>query len=155
MKYDAPIICRALSASAGKAETMSVTVLLIDDSKFMRRANELAVTKSGYGVLTAADGEEGLRVAHDKVPDVIVLDMMLPKISGPQLLHALKQDPRTAGIPVIVLSSLPQSNEAKLKSEGAAAYFEKAKLGIESGSNGLVRAIQDVLKKDKLVGEVH
>src|ERR1700690_2980458 len=106
MKYDAPIICRALSASAGKAETMSVTVLLIDDSKFMRRANELAVTKSGYGVLTAADGEEGLRVAHDKVPDVIVLDMMLPKVSGPQLLQALKQDPRTAGIPVIVLSSL-------------------------------------------------
>lgn len=134
---------------------MSKTVLLIDDSKFMRRANELAVSKSGYGVLIAADGEEGLRVAHDNVPDVIVLDMMLPKISGPQLLQALKQDPRTAGIPVIVLSSLPQSNEAKLKSEGAAAYFEKARLGIESGSNGLVRAIEDVLKQANLSGNVH
>ena len=134
---------------------MSKTVLLIDDSKFMRRANELAVSKSGYGVLIAADGEEGLRVAHDKVPDVIVLDMMLPKISGPQLLQALKQDPRTAGIPVIVLSSLPQSNEAKLKSEGAAAYFEKARLGVETGSNGLVRAIEDVLKQVNLSGNVH
>jgi two-component system cell cycle response regulator DivK len=155
MKFDAPIICCALSVSAGKAEAMSITVLLIDDSKFMRRANELAISKSGYGVLTAADGDEGLRVAHDKIPDVIVLDMMLPKLSGPQLLHALKQDPRTAGIPVIVLSSLPQSNEAKLKSEGAAVYFEKAKLGIEAGSNGLIRAIEDVLKKNKLLGEVH
>jgi len=124
---------------------MNGTVLLIDDSKFLRRANELAVAKSGYGVLVAADGEEGLRIAKEKIPDVIVLDLMLPKLSGPQLLHALKQDPRTAGIPVIVLSSLPQSNEAKLKSEGAAAYFEKAHLGIENGSNGLVRAIAGVL----------
>ncbi len=155
MKCDAPIILRALGASAGWAVNMSKTVLLIDDSKFMRRANELAVSKSGYGVLIAADGEEGLRVAHDKIPDVIVLDMMLPKISGLQLLQALKQDPRTAGIPVIVLSSLPQSNEAKLKSEGAAAYFEKARLGIESGSNGLVRAIEDVLRQANLSGNVH
>ena len=92
----------------------------------------------------AADGEEGLRIAREKTADVIVLDMMLPKLSGPQLLHALK-DPRTARIPVIVLSSLPQSNEAKLKSEGAAAYFEKSQLGVEDGSGGLVRAIASVL----------
>lgn len=78
----------------------SATILLIDDSKFLRRANELAFTKAGYGVLVAADGEEGLRIARDKIPDVIVLDMMLPKISGPQLLQALKGDSRTAGIPI-------------------------------------------------------
>ena len=68
---------------------MNKTVLLIDDSKFLRRSNELAVSKAGYSVLGAADGEEGLQVARDKLPDVIVLDMMLPKLSGPQLLHAL------------------------------------------------------------------
>jgi len=124
----------------------SATILLIDDSKFLRRANELAFTKAGYGVLVAADGEEGLRIARDKIPDVIVLDMMLPKISGPQLLQALKGDSRTAGIPIIVLSSLPQSNEAKLKSEGAAAYFEKSKLGIDSGSMGLIQAIEIALR---------
>lgn len=124
---------------------MNGTVLLIDDSKFLRRANELAVAKSGYSVLVAADGEGGLRVAREKIPDVIVLDLMLPKLSGPQLLHELKQDPRTAKIPVIVLSSLPQSNAAKIKSEGAAAYFEKSQLGIENGSMGLLRAIADVL----------
>ena len=124
---------------------MTGTILLIDDSKFLRRANELAVAKSGYSVLVAADGEEGLRIAQEKVPDLIVLDMMLPKLSGPQLLHALKHDPRTAAIPVIVLSSLPQSNEAKLRSEGAAAYFEKSQLGLENGSTKLVRAIDGVL----------
>jgi CheY-like chemotaxis protein len=71
--------------------------------------------------------------------------MMLPKLSGPELLHALKCDTRTAQIPIIVLSSLPQSNEAKLKGEGAAAYLEKSKLGIDTGSSSLVQAIASVL----------
>ena len=132
-----------------EANTMSATVLLIDDSKFLRRANELAFSRAGYVVLVAADGEEGLRLAFEKVPDVIVLDMMLPKLSGPQLLERLQHDTRTALIPIIVLSSLPQSNEAKLKSQGAVAYFEKSKLGVEDGSAGLIRAVESALSKSK------
>jgi CheY-like chemotaxis protein len=124
---------------------MNKTVLLIDDSKFLRRSNELVVSKAGYLVLGAADGEEGLQVARDKLPDVIVLDMMLPKLSGPQLLHALKQDPRTSSIPVVVLSSLPQSNEAKLKKDGAAFYLEKSAGGAEAGTSALIQAIEAVL----------
>jgi DNA-binding response OmpR family regulator len=126
---------------------MSATVLLIDDSKFLRRANELAFSRAGYNVLVAADGEEGLRIALDKVPDVIVLDMMLPKLSGPQLLELLRKDARTVQIPVVVLSSLPQSNEAKLMSQGAAAYFEKSKLGVEAGSASLIRAVDSALSR--------
>jgi CheY-like chemotaxis protein len=124
---------------------MNKTVLLIDDSKFLRRSNELAVSKAGYSVLGAADGEEGLQVARDKLPDVIVLDMMLPKLSGPQLLHALKQDPRTSPIPVVVLSSLPQSNEAKLKKDGAAFYLEKSAGGAETAAAALIQAIEAAL----------
>src|SRR5262249_15972231 len=104
-----------------------------------------AFARAGYSVLVAADGEEGLRVALNKTPDVIVLDMMLPKISGPELLQKLKQDDRTAQIPVVVLSSLPQSNEAKLKEHGAVAYFEKARLGLEKGSAMLIEAIEGAL----------
>lgn len=122
------------------------SILLVDDSKFIRRANELALIKAGYAVCSAGDGEEGLRVAREKLPDLIVLDMMLPKLSGPQLLDALKSDATTKNIPVIVLSSLPQKNAEKLKQSGAAAYFEKATLGIESGSTYLIRAIEDVLR---------
>lgn len=95
---------------------------------------------------SAGDGEEGLRVAREKLPDLIVLDMMLPKLSGPQLLDALKKAITTKTIPVIVLSSLPQKSAEKLKQNGAAAYFEKATLGIESGSTYLIRAIEDVLR---------
>ena len=124
---------------------MKATVLLIDDSKFLRKANELALARFGYGVLTASDGEEGLALAREKIPDLIVLDLMLPKLSGAQLLEALKQDPRTAHIPVVVLSSLPISNAAKLQTAGAAAYFEKAKLGVENGSAALLQAIDQLL----------
>ena len=124
-------------------------ILLVDDSKFLRRANEMALTKAGYGVLSAADGEEGLRVARENVPDLVVLDMMLPKMPGPQLLEALKKDPKTAHIPVVVLSSLPQKNEEKLKNDGATAYFEKSALGVDNSSSALVRAIDDVLRSSK------
>jgi DNA-binding response OmpR family regulator len=126
---------------------MNETVLLIDDSKFLRRINELAVSRSGYLVLVAADGDEGLRLARERVPDVIVLDMMLPKLSGEQLIQTLKAEPNTAQIPIIVLSSLPQSNETKLKDAGAALYLEKSKLAIESGSTILLQAIGSVLRQ--------
>ena len=128
---------------------MNQTVLLIDDSKFLRRANELAVSKAGYTVLVAADGSQGLEVARANVPDVIVLDMMLPKLSGQELLRVLKQDSATSSIPVIVLSSLPQANEHKLKAEGAALYLEKSKLGIEGGSASLIEGIATVLQASR------
>jgi two-component system, OmpR family, alkaline phosphatase synthesis response regulator PhoP len=120
-------------------------VLIIDDSRFLRRANELALSKAGYTVIVAADGNEGLALARTNAPDVIVLDMMLPKLSGQELLRSLKQDSATSSIPVIVLSSLPQCNEQKLKADGASIYFEKSKLGIDGGSAVLVEAIESVL----------
>jgi DNA-binding response OmpR family regulator len=130
-----------------RRNAMNETVLLIDDSKFLRRANELVISRSGYRVLVAADGDEGLRLAREKVPDVIVLDMLLPKLSGEQLIVALKADPNMMQIPIIVLSSLPQSNEVKLKNAGAAAYLEKSKLGIAAGSKSLVQAIESALQQ--------
>ena len=128
---------------------MKATVLLIDDSKFLRKANELALVRFGYAVMTASDGDEGLAIASEKVPDLIVLDLMLPKLSGAQLLQALKENPGTAHIPVVVLSSLPISNAAKLQTAGAAAYFEKAKLGIENGSTALIQAIDKLLTSSR------
>lgn len=125
------------------------TVLLIDDSKFLRRANERSLSKAGHQILTASDGEEGLRVASEKIPDVIVLDMMLPKLGGLQVLQCLKDDARTAAIPVIVLSSLPQTNEEKLTQQGAAAYLEKSKLELEHSANALTEAVRKVLNKPR------
>ncbi|MGA2359056.1 MAG: response regulator [Terriglobales bacterium] len=122
-------------------------VLLVEDSKFLRMANERALSKAGFQVSTAADGEEALQVANDKLPDIILLDMMLPKISGPDVLKALKGNPATTDIPVIVLTSLSQKNEEKLLHEGAAAYFEKSTLELDKSSDRLAATVETVLDR--------
>jgi CheY-like chemotaxis protein len=121
-------------------------ILLIDDSKVMRAACEPALTRAGHQVITAADGEHGLQLVRDAKPDVVLLDMMLPKMSGLDLLQALKQDPAIAHIPVIVFTSLSQKNEAKLIKAGAAGYLEKTEL-LANNSTGLTQAIEKALKK--------
>jgi len=123
----------------------TVKVLLVEDSKFLRIANERVLARAGFEVSTAEDGEEALRLANEKLPDVILLDMMIPKISGPDVLKALKQSPTTRHIPVIVVSGLSQRNEEKLLKQGAAAYFEKGVLDLENHSDRLVTAVQNVL----------
>lgn len=128
---------------------VNAKVLLVDDSKFLRMANESVLCKAGFEVITAADGEEALRVANDKLPDIILLDMMLPRISGPDVLKALKANPATMDIPVIVLTSLSQRNEEKLLSEGAAAYFEKSALELDKNSGGLAATVEAVLNRTR------
>jgi len=101
------------------------TVLLVDDSKLMRIANQRTLTKAGDQVLTAEDGMAAVQIARDSEPDIILLDLMLPKVGGLDVLHTLKNDPRLSEIPVVVLTGLSQRNEAKLRAEGAAAFLEK------------------------------
>jgi len=122
-------------------------VLLVEDSKFLRIASERVLAKAGYQVITAADGQEALRAANDKRPDVILLDMMLPKLSGPEVLKALKSNPDTMAIPVIVVSSLSQKNEDKLKQLGADEYFEKGTLDLEKHPDRLASAVASVLRR--------
>ena len=133
------------ACNASKSGVSLKIILLVDDSKFLRKANEKALTKAGYSVISVGDGEEALRLASARVPDLILLDMLLPKLGGQDVLAALKRNPATAAIPVIVLSSLAQTNEAKLKKEGAAAYFEKSKLGLEQGCEALIGIVENIL----------
>ena len=124
-------------------------VLLVEDSKFLRIVNGRALAKAGYEVSTAEDGEQALRVANDTRPDVILLDMLIPKLSGPDVLKALKNNPATMAIPVIVLSNLSQKNEEKLKEMGAAEYFEKGTLDLEKNPDRLTTAVESVLRRSR------
>jgi CheY-like chemotaxis protein len=119
-----------------------LTILIIDDNAHLQIAFKKILTSAGYKVHLASDGEEGLRVALEKMPDVIVLDMLLPKLGGVEVLRALKQSPEASHIPVIALSGLPQSNESKLRREGAVSYFEKTRL---EDSESLLQAIDFAL----------
>ena len=122
-----------------------MAILLIEDNRLLRRAIELALVKAGYEVIGIGDGEEGLRVAREKTFDLILLDMMLPTLSGLCVLQRLKQDKRTQAVPVIVLSGLSLKNEAKLVKEGAAGYLEKSDALFKNNSALLLQAIERVL----------
>jgi CheY-like chemotaxis protein len=129
---------------------MTAKLLLVEDSRYLRMASKHILTEVGFSVVEASNGEEALRLVRESQPDLIILDMLLPKLGGEHVLQALRQDPATTRIPVIVVSSLPQSNADKLKEAGAMAYIEKSKLDhIRSGEN-LVRLVNAVLRKAKV-----
>jgi CheY-like chemotaxis protein len=121
-------------------------VLLVEDSKFLRVATEQALRKAGYEVVCAGDGDEALRLAREHLPALVLLDIMLPLKSGPDVLKALKKDPATAGIAVMVLTSLSQKNAKALEKEGAAGFFEKSDLMLGRGPDSLVAAVEKLLK---------
>jgi len=124
-----------------------LNILIVDDSRLLRLSNERTLVKAGHNVTSAEDGESGLRLAFENKPDIIVLDMMLPKLSGQDVLRALRQNPDTSNIPVLVLSGLPQCNESKLISEGATAYFQKSGLLVENGPSLFLEEVERLLAK--------
>ena len=122
-------------------------ILLVEDSKFLRAATERALTAAGYEVISASDGDQALRLAQENVPALILLDIMLPKMSGPDVLKALRESPATAMIPVMMLTSLSQKNAKQLEKDGASGFFEKSDSMLSKGPDSLVAAVDRMLKK--------
>ena len=117
-------------------------ILLVEDDRFLRRAAETTLKQQGYTVITAADGEEALRLARSEPLDLILLDLIMPKLNGFQVLNALKKDAPTAQIPVIILSNLGQDRDVQQAMEaGATAYFIKADLSLQA----LVQRVEEAL----------
>jgi CheY-like chemotaxis protein len=91
------------------------TVLLIDDDDDVREVAQLALEMTaGWTVLTAGDGAAGLRMAADGQPDAILLDVMMPGMDGPATLQALRAEPATAHIPVILLTAKIQPDDRRM-----------------------------------------
>ena len=122
-------------------------ILLVDDSKFLRLATERALQRAGYAVSTATDGEQGLAMARERRPDLILLDMLLPKMTGLDVLRALKKDPATAEIPVVALTGLSQKNAARLHEDGAFAFLQKSDLHLDGGCEPLLAAVAEIVAK--------
>ena len=99
-------------------------ILLAEDDRFLRRAAEAALKRAGFTVLAAADGEEALRMVMAEKPDLVLLDLIMPKLQGFEVLKVLKADPATASIPVVVLSNLGQDGDVlRALAAGAAAVL--------------------------------
>jgi len=101
-------------------------VLVVDDDPVIIRLLEVNFEMEGFAVRIAADGQEGLDAARAERPDVIVSDVMMPKLSGIELVTALRGDPVTASIPVILLSAKAQASDIRAGlAAGADDYVTK------------------------------
>ena len=107
-------------------------VLVIEDDRFLRRACETSLRQRGLTVLGARDGEEGLRLARAEAPDLILLDLLMPKLTGLEVLQALRGAEATRSIPVLLLSnsSSPRDIE-QIAALGVAGYWVKANLSLQ------------------------
>ncbi|HKW18807.1 MAG TPA: response regulator [Terriglobales bacterium] len=124
------------------------TILLVEDSRLHRTVIERDLTRAGYRVVTAADGEHGLRCAQQQLPDLILLDMLLPKITGLDVLRALKNDDLTSAVPIIALTGLSKGNAERLRKNGVAAFLEKTDQTLQGGSARLIQLIADVISQN-------
>jgi CheY-like chemotaxis protein len=123
-----------------------VKILLVDDSRPIRTVNQHALVEAGYEVICAEDGESALQLAQTMQPDLILLDLILPRMSGPEVLEHLKQDVKTAKIPVVVLSSLTEKNRERLIEAGAEEYLEKNSIMPWPGVNLLPDKLRSVIR---------
>ncbi len=102
---------------------MGKLVLVIEDDPAQRRLLERMLAARDFRVLTAADGEAGVEIAAASHPDLIVLDVMMPRLNGYQACRALKGNPGTRAIPVIMLTTKDQPADAFWASEVGADLF--------------------------------
>jgi DNA-binding response OmpR family regulator len=102
-------------------------VLIIEDEEALRKVLQEKLERSGFETFVAKDGAEGLDMAKGKNPDIILLDLILPKHTGFEVLDALKKDEELKNIPVFVLSNLAEDENLKRALQmGAEDYFVKS-----------------------------
>lgn len=102
------------------------TVLYVEDNEFNRKIVRQMLTRTAYRLLEASDGEAGVSMARETLPDLILMDVQLPKLSGLDATRAIRADPRTAHIPLVVVTSFALSgDDRKAMDAGASAYLAK------------------------------
>ena len=108
-------------------DSMEKTILIIEDDKFLRELIAQKLTKEGYKMSEAVDGEEGIKKVKSEQPDLVLLDLILPGIDGFEVLSKMKEDSSLVSIPVIILSNLGQKEDVEKGLKlGAADYLIKA-----------------------------
>lgn len=111
---------------------MTKSILLAEDDKFLRRAAETKLKQAGFDVRVAVDGEEALVQAREQPPDLMLLDLLMPKRDGLSVLKALKADTATAGIRVVIISNSSKDLEMQNASDlGAVDYWIKSNLSLQ------------------------
>lgn len=119
------------------------SVLVVEDDRFLSSLIKARLEKDGYVVTQAFDGEEAMNMLKKERPDLIVLDLIMPRMSGFEVLQMISMNPLLNQTPVIILSNLAQESDIlKAKELGAIEYFVKIRVSIDD----LVNKIKSVLK---------
>jgi len=119
-------------------------ILIVEDDKSLREMYQLRLSINGYDVIEARDGEEGLDMAIKERPDLIMLDIMMPKMSGMDVLDIIKSTPETKDIPVILLTAL---NEDSVRSKGLVYGAEDYLVKSQTMPGKVVEKIEEVLAR--------
>ena len=102
------------------------TVLYVEDNEYNLKIVRQLLARTVYKLIEAKDGESGVETALRELPDLILMDIQLPKLSGLDATRRLRSDPKTAAIPIIVITSFALSgDDQKAKDAGASAYLAK------------------------------
>jgi len=103
------------------------TIVIVEDESVLLKALNIEVLNAGFEVLVAMDGKSGLNLIKANKPDLVLLDLLLPKMDGYAVLAALKKDSKTKDIPVVILSNFGEpENIEKAMELGAVDYFVKS-----------------------------
>jgi CheY-like chemotaxis protein len=123
-------------------EVIMTKIMLVEDDKSLREIYGVRLLAEGYEIISAGDGEEALAMAVKEKPDLILSDVMMPKISGFDMLDILRSTPETKDIKVIMMTALSSEDQrSRGETLGANRYLVKSQVGIED----VVRTVHDVL----------
>ncbi|MGQ9509035.1 MAG: response regulator [Thermodesulfobacteriota bacterium] len=133
------------SISSKSPSTPKKRILIVEDQSVISEMLKMRLEAHSYEVIAAGDGEEGLKKAYQDKPDLILLDIMLPRMDGYKICQILKSDPKSQSIPIIILSGrTPQEIEEVGKKVGADVCFSKP-----FEADALLKKIDELLKKAK------
>lgn len=119
-------------------------VMVVEDDASLREIYSIRITAEGYEVVSAGDGEEALAVAVREKPDLILSDVMMPKISGFDMLDILRSTPETANIKVVMMTALSADDQRQRGERlGANRYLVKSQVGIEDVINTIHEVLGD------------
>ena len=123
---------------------MAKDILLAEDDRFLRRACETKLKQRGFHVRVAVDGDETLALVRERIPDLLLLDLLMPKRDGLAVLEALRADDATRGIPVVILSNSSKDFETwKASTLGAVDYWIKSNLSLQEICDRVERLLRE------------
>ena len=119
-------------------------ILLVEDDRYLRRACETALRQRGFAVSSAVDGAAALDAIATELPDLVLLDLLMPRVTGLEVLRSLRSRPETRALPVLILSNSSREQDLEeIKQLGVAGYYVKSDLSLQELGDRIERLLRE------------